>query len=264
MGSISSRVGIRWGSGDLSEPTDTLVLGSPKRYFVDIRILKTGWTYDADNNKTPEQILPRSSIDWAFAGTSSHFPITLPDGAKAGHSVFKHWVDSRTTHAESVVDEGDMVPSADDYSIIIETGRMVNPATGIDTEYEERWSENFPEFVWGRPLTVLVLQLHDDANGKRGLWVRLGNRAQGVLRVGDKFTAESWSDMNPTSHDESAHWERDFKAGDEGMVSLDDVAATDWSPAYDDDLHPYLEFESGKWKVVEWTTRMPKFPSIPN
>lgn len=242
MGSISRRIKIRWGSDDFSEPTDTLVLTSPKRYFVDVRILKTA---------LPGQILPRSSIDWAFAGSSSHLP-TVPHGA-AGHSVFKHWVDSRTTHPESVVDEGDMVPSAQGGSEVIETGHMVNPATGIDTEYEERWSEELPELVSGRPLSALVLQLHDDTNGKRGLLVRVGSRAQGVLRVGDKFTAERWEEMSPTTHGDFAHWKRKFKAGDEGMVSLDDVAATDWTPSSDDDAHPFLNFVSGKWKVVEWT-----------
>lgn len=43
MGSISIREHIRWladGEGEAGEPTDTVVLTSPGRRFVDVRILK--------------------------------------------------------------------------------------------------------------------------------------------------------------------------------------------------------------------------------
>jgi hypothetical protein len=39
-GSISIRRSIRWLPGEASEPTSTMVLTSPERRFVDLRILK--------------------------------------------------------------------------------------------------------------------------------------------------------------------------------------------------------------------------------
>lgn len=239
MGSISTRQHIRWGCDAPSEPTSTLVITSPGRHFVDIRILKTAY-HDA-----PSAMLPLASLDWAFAGSSSSYQITRPDGAQATHAVFKHWVDSRTAEPEAITDEGDMLPDPSDAQLISETGTMVNPETGIITEYQELWRDQEPQFVMdgaaGR-VQVLVMRLHDDSKGIRGLWVRVGMDAQGVLRVGNKFTAERWHCADTT-------WRRKFKAGDQEIGGFESLATHSWGPH--PNMDETIETTDGVWKAVE-------------
>ncbi|KAK8124674.1 uncharacterized protein PG998_000433 [Apiospora kogelbergensis] len=109
------------------ENTSTIVLTSPKRHFVDVRL------------RIPLQKEGGSQqLDWAFAGTSSHDAAASPP-----HSVFRHWVDSRHEDAEAVVDEGDMVPSQNPGETV-ESGSMVNPDTGVLQPYEECWLDGEP------------------------------------------------------------------------------------------------------------------------
>lgn len=237
MGSISTREHIRWGTDPASEPTSTLVLTSPGRHFVDIRILKTALPNKGFNHAS---LLPRSSIDWAFGGTSSSSLIS-PNKSRA---VFKHWVDSRSKDPEKeIVDEGDMVPHPTDRNLTVETGKMVNPATGIETEYEEVWRD---EEV-AEAARLLVLRLHDDDSGKRGMFVRLGRYAQGVLRVGNSFTAERWE----MDEKDERQWKRLFEAGDEGVDSLDGILERiDKIHRVGDELR--LDGGvGGKWTVIE-------------
>ncbi|KAK6841636.1 hypothetical protein PG987_002496 [Apiospora arundinis] len=129
--SISVRKYIKWGDTFPVENTSTIVLTSPKRHFVDVRLripLEKGVVA-----RDPAQ------LDWAFAGTSSH-----DAGASPPHSVFRHWVDSRHEDAEAVVDEGDMVPSQQPGETV-ESGQMVNPDTGVMQAYEECWLDGEPE-----------------------------------------------------------------------------------------------------------------------
>lgn len=270
MGSISTRQHIRWGCDTPSEPTSTLVITSPGRHFVDIRVLKTAYndapassqTSDSSEPSTANQlsetsgVLPLSSLDWAFGGTSSSYPITQPDGSKATHAAFLHWVDSRTTEPETIVDEGDMLPDPTDAELTLETGRMVNPETGISTEYQELWRDQQPRFVMDRGVgrvAVLVMRLHDDAKGMRGLWVRLGMNAQGVLRVGDKFTAERWQYAGITWPESGKFvpidWQRNFKVGDEGIGSFESIATHNWG--LDPNVKETIEANGGVWEVVE-------------
>lgn len=102
------------------------------------------------------------------------------------HSVWKHWVDSRTADSDNVQDEGDMVDRPD--GSILETGRMVNPATGRETDYEEVW---WSEVSYGRGVCA-VLKTEDEEKGTRGMMVRLGRWVQGVLRVGERVSVERW------------------------------------------------------------------------
>ena len=81
-----------------------------------------------------------------------------------------------------------------------EAGRMVNPVTGLETDYEEVW-QSFeatpPPAASGRddgPLCV-ALRVWDDARGQRGMVIRLGQFIQGILRTGKKdeeVTVERW------------------------------------------------------------------------
>ncbi|KAI1153043.1 hypothetical protein F4825DRAFT_282474 [Nemania diffusa] len=198
--SISIRDSIRWLPDAASEPTSTVVLTSPGHRFVDIRILK-----DTDE--------PAAALDWAFAGLSSS---EIRNGVR--HSTWRHVVDSRTRVSEIAVDEGDMFPQDDGRTL--ETGRMVNPATGKLTDYEEIWSDPEPEDgipeadqnsagLTGqlRGRRCVVLELRDDEREQRGMTVCLGRYYQGVVRIGERFAAERWLW-------EDGKWQRKYRVGD--------------------------------------------------
>ncbi|KAK8049265.1 hypothetical protein PG994_010995, partial [Apiospora phragmitis] len=99
-------------------------------------------------------------LDWAFAGTSSHDAAASPP-----HSVFRHWVDSRHEDAVAVVDEGDMVPSPRPGETL-ESGRMVNPATGLVQPYEECWLDEEPGEGAASEGWVLRYQQDDEQQGE--------------------------------------------------------------------------------------------------
>lgn len=183
--SISIRDSIRWLPDPASEPTSTIVLTSPARRFVDMRILKDG---------DPAQ----PSLDWAFAGVSSS-----EDRNGVLHSTWRHLVDSRTQTPKEVIDEGDIFPRDDGRTL--ETGRMANPVTGKSTDYEEIWSdleaEDIPRMSQdsAEPTTTqrsrlrcVVLELRDGERGARGMAVCLGEYYQALARIGDQFAAERW------------------------------------------------------------------------
>jgi hypothetical protein len=191
--SISIRESIRWLPDAASEPTSTVVLTSPEHRFVDIRILKEE---DSSGSAT--------RLDWAFAGISSS---EIRDG-DVRHCTWRHVVDSRTRSApeENVVDEGDIFPQDDGRTL--ETGRMVNPATGKLTDYEEVWADLEAEKVKVLGLArCVVLELKEPGDEQRGMVVCLGGYCQGVVRHGDKFTADRWLW-------EDGKWQRKYHVGD--------------------------------------------------
>ncbi|KAJ0108027.1 hypothetical protein J7T55_008163 [Diaporthe amygdali] len=243
MGSISIRKHIRWGAEPPSEPTSTLVLTSPGRRFVDIRVLTTASAgLDLDSHLGHESFgsLATDRLDWAFAGTSSSTKATRPDGSEATHSVFNHWVDSRTTEPQLVRDEGDMVPCPG--GLALEVGSMVNPATGILTAYEELWYDKKPALTSATPPECIVFQLLDEPGARRGLFVRLGPYAQGVLRVGNTFTAERWAWSENLSS-----WEQIVKIGD----NHDSLGFLLDEQRRSDKVGDQVEAPMGTWTVIE-------------
>jgi hypothetical protein len=220
MCDISIREHIRWLPDEASEPTSTIVLTTPERRFVDIRVLKPTSSEDATGEYagslvvwilsdmlTPgllDAILPLSRLDWAIAGVSSSSVIPSPDdpGKEIKHGRWSHWIDSRIAVTDGVADEGDLFDDPSDANLTLEKGRMVNPATGVDTEYEELWRSEPIETVpvpggGGGEVTCLALQLEaagsgDGSGGKvrRGLVIRLGQYCQAFARDGDDITVE--------------------------------------------------------------------------
>ncbi|KAI1743575.1 hypothetical protein F4680DRAFT_348903 [Xylaria scruposa] len=195
--SISMRDSIRWLPDAASEPTSTIVLTSPEHRFVDTRVLK-----DVDDTG--------KSLDWAFAGISSS---EIRDGVQ--HSTWRHVVDSRTRAPETVVDEGDIFPQDDGGTL--ETGRMVNPATGKLTDYEEVWTdleaESIPSINPNSDALAqqpkgrcVVLELNDEEREARGMAICLGRYNQCVVRIDDRFTAERWQW-------EDGEWKRKYRVG---------------------------------------------------
>lgn len=177
MADISVRKYIRWIPAPATEPTSTVVLTSPARRFVDVRILR---------GPGPGE----GRLDWAFAGTSSSQPAQEP-GVR--HAVWRHWVDSSTAEAETVRDEAEVRDTGDAAGAELEAGRMVNPATGVEADYEEAWVSVEPEATeLEGESAYAVLRTCDDEHGVRGMVVRVGQFCQGVLRVGEAVTAERW------------------------------------------------------------------------
>ncbi|KAJ6440618.1 sodium/nucleoside cotransporter [Purpureocillium lavendulum] len=244
MASISIRKSIRWLPDEAGEPTSTVVLTSPARRFVDLRILKPDAGAAPDGNG-PDARLPLSRLDWAIAGTSSSSTTMRDDGAggqvEVTHGRWTHWVDSTTRDAGGVVDEGDMVARED--GTVLETGRMVNPATGLVTPYEEVWEDEEPV---APPLTTtprgrgaaallcVVLEVDEGGDDRQGRVVRLGGWCQGFVRRGDDIALERWRWAD-------GRWQRMVRMGDLDLACAVAVEERD--------------FEVGQvldgWKVVE-------------
>ncbi|KXX79708.1 Protein HRI1 [Madurella mycetomatis] len=200
MADISVREHICWPPNKPSEPTSTIVLTSPERRFVDIRILKPTST-----GGTSGDILPLSRLDWAIAGTSSTVWLATSDcapGERVRRSKWHHWIDSRTPNAEHVIDEGDVFAHPSDSSLELERGRMVNPETGVEADYEELWrsepiAHGSPHQLPGEPpAPCLVLQWSSEEGDdcptgpRRGLVIRLGQYCQAFVRDGNEITVE--------------------------------------------------------------------------
>ncbi|KAI0128601.1 hypothetical protein BJ170DRAFT_594436 [Xylariales sp. AK1849] len=188
--SISARKYIKWADAPPSEPTSTLVLTSPQRRFVDVRLLLLLLPSPLP---VAEQSIPTNLnqvVDWAFAGS-----LRLDPASEPPHAVFEHWVDSRHADAERVRDEGDMYPGEREGEEV-ERGAMVNPATGAVEAYEECWVDGLAESRAAAARDAggmdggWVLRWESEAG--RGMMVRIGALVQGVLRVGGEVGVGRW------------------------------------------------------------------------
>ncbi|KAI6373640.1 hypothetical protein MCOR25_003413 [Pyricularia grisea] len=200
MGSISIRKHIRWPPAPAAEPTSTIVVTSPGRRFVDLRVLLP---LPSDHEKGGVSRVPVSSVEWAIAGSSESWIRKGADGEDISHSKWTHWIDSRTmlNPEDSVADEGDMFPQPD--GTTLEKGRMLNPDLGVEADYEELWDDGKPipgilgEDGQARPLAggvarCIVMQMEDQSLRARGRIVLLGQYCQGLVRIGDEIAAQRW------------------------------------------------------------------------
>ncbi|PNY25004.1 Uncharacterized protein TCAP_05086 [Tolypocladium capitatum] len=210
MSSVSIRRSIRWLPDEAGETTATLVLTSPQRRFVDLRIVKPVAGLGSPVGDGHADVLPLSRLDWAIAGASSSSP-PRPDGhgGHVTHSQWRHWIDSTTDDADGIVDEGDMSTQADGSTL--ETGSMMNPATGRVAPYEEVWDDEVPTPPPPSPtgrgaVNCVVLELDDGE--RRGRVVRLGRHCQGFVRVGEGIALERWEWLHGPG------WTRTVRMGD--------------------------------------------------
>lgn len=189
MADISIREHIRWLPDEASEPTSTIVLTSPERRFVDLRIFKSVASEENDAK------VPLARLDWAIAGNSSSEPrFDESQGVHYSHCQWRHWINSRTADTDGAADEGDNFPVPSDVSLTLEKGRMVNPATGVETAYEELWKTgNIDGPPEDEGLVCLVLRWEgpeSDGIVRRGLVVRIGQHCQAFAREGDDISIE--------------------------------------------------------------------------
>ncbi|KAI1337845.1 hypothetical protein F5Y15DRAFT_425547 [Xylariaceae sp. FL0016] len=236
MASISIRKSIRWLPEPASEPTSTVVLTSPGRRFVDIRILHPVSPERREETTHDEVNLPPSRIDWAFAGTSH--PEMRGDGVR--HNTWRHFVSSRTREPDLCADEGDMYPQPD--GTTLELGRMVNPATGKETDYEEVWTDVDAEGISDdggqqKPRQV-VLEIRRDESEERGMVVCLGRFCQGVVRSGDLFALERWQWIG-------GDWKQQYRSGSLWLPCAEAMRSLDLS------LGGQLKHDGQVWHVVE-------------
>ncbi|KAK4133845.1 hypothetical protein BT67DRAFT_381449 [Trichocladium antarcticum] len=257
MVDISVREYIRWLPNEPSEPTWTIVLTTPECRFVDVRVLKPPSSEEEHDNN----ITHLSRLDWAIAGTSSSTVLLPPNGQPGQwlkHSRWHHWIDSRTPNAAEADDEGDMFAHPSDAALTLERGRMVNPDTGNETDYEEMWRSEPLETV---PLlrspavskdtakvTCLALQWHGAENGgaqqgevKRGLVVRLGQYCQAFARDNGEITVQrlKWDS-------DKRQWITQVRIGE---MELPTEVATHF--AHDAQLDDEVRIGGAIWKVVE-------------
>lgn len=101
-------------------------------------------------------------------------------------------------------------------NLTLEKGRMVNPATGEECDYEELWRDLEPAVVSSSsdasdPAECVVLKFEDGPGKARGMVVWLGRFCQGISRVGEDVTAERWE------WKEAEGWKRTVRIGGEGV-----------------------------------------------
>lgn len=197
----------------LYEPTSTLVLTSPNRTFVDIRLLKPldpFSTLDLPNHGETWR------LDWAFTGKSSSVPITKPGWQNVTHATWMHWVDSRYTVGTQYmpIDEGDMYTIDDERSL--EHGHAYHPSLKAIVSHEEMWKD-VPVLSTNERGTKIcaVMRVQDDVNGVRGAVIRVGQYVQGIIMFGARVSVERWEFMphRMCGGDERTGWTRIARTG---------------------------------------------------
>lgn len=189
--------------GDAEEPTSTVVLTSQTSHYVDVRIYKDLCQKEIDRK---DKIHSLAIVEWAFAGTSSTTEdLSGPGDAKPRHSVWEHWIDSKSDNPQP--DEGDMWPQNN--GDVLERGTQVHPVTGLQTVYEELWGDLQVEKVGEEKDRVsIVLKVEDDEAATRGMVVRVGDWCQAILKSRGALTIERWRWIKTTNN-----WERLVKIG---------------------------------------------------
>lgn len=149
---------MRFLPGEPSEATSTLVLnaGAATSLFTDFRPLLD----------TP------AACEWAFAGHKAYLP--------EGRCAWSHLLDSRMPRGADAPPDAALccaLANGDE----LETGAMLNPASGRVEPYEEVWREE--DVVPGTKVVALKLADRDRDGAVRGVFVQVGDWAQSVIRT---------------------------------------------------------------------------------
>ena len=178
-----------------------MVLTSARNHYVDIRLLKA-----VESNVPEAGSGPFNGLDWAFAGTSS--TLRSPIAGDAAEIVeWQHWIDSRNLGGKdqnATKDIGRCFSRSNGDTQ--ELGSMINPETGVETEYEELWGSLAIESTGSdiAEKVVVVLRTTDKPGQSRtvdtpsvtqtkGLVIRIGQLIQGILEHRGGLTVERWT-----------------------------------------------------------------------
>jgi hypothetical protein len=125
-----------------------------------------------------------------------------------------------------VTDAGVLHPVPGDAARTLETGAMVNPATGALTAYEEMWRDVRIASVAAEAKVAggavgeegvkysVVLTLEMPAICARGMVVRVGQWCQGIVMIGAGVTVERWKYVGGEGKAGSGDWTRRVRLGD--------------------------------------------------
>ena len=164
------------------------MLTSKDSHFVDVRLFKD--RYAEEKNQATHTI---SCVDWAFAGhshtTKPHDAPRESGMAQMSHTVWKHWIDSKSD--APAVDEGDMwIQQNGD---VLERGKQKNSETGEETEYEELWHDlEVVPLGKKQNRSSLVMKADDPERAVRGMAVKVGGWCQAILKAQGDLTIERW------------------------------------------------------------------------
>ncbi|KAF2687344.1 hypothetical protein K458DRAFT_485570 [Lentithecium fluviatile CBS 122367] len=200
------------------EPTSTLVLTSPGRRFVDVRILKPKKAYGKEGEEQGRAKLElpndgggKERIEWAFAGMAGARAVQDPFTPQTGgchpptsshrtfaspitHATWTHWLDSRhpvdTPASQIPVDEAIMFPLSS--TQVLEHGHAANILTGKMQSHEELWTDVPIEATGSGVKTCIVLRTENEEAKVRGVVIRLGRWCQGIFMKADYVTVERW------------------------------------------------------------------------
>lgn len=199
--SITSREGIKWNDGPLTEPTNTFVL-TYNSHFVDIRSLPDTNVSSSSSSNTNTNTHSSFPFDWAFYGQV----LKPKDGH--GETTYTHDIDSRYIHAIATGPKSDAEKylEADSGSSTVlangddaEEGYMLNPETLKSEKFLEIWrplvATRAPQKVAkggraqeeGEKAECLVLVVDDDGDGVagkkyRGKLVKVGSWVQAIVQ----------------------------------------------------------------------------------
>ena len=133
-------------------------------------------------------------VEWAFAGHATSSPA---QDARPAHTVWTHWIDSKSD--VPVSDEGDMYPQPD--GDVLERGSMQNPTTGRNCDYEEVWCDlDIPVLEDEASRVCTVLKADSPSADVKGIVMRVGDWYQGILDTSNGLTVERWQWFDAVKH----------------------------------------------------------------
>jgi hypothetical protein len=201
------------------------------------------------------------------------------------HSRWYHVVDSHHVDASAVLDQGTLVPQPDGITSL-ESGTMMKPGTDQLQAYEEAWVDmplkpdsegkiftvvlhfNHEHNAYDEERQSHIAATHESATSMPaispscGVVVRIANRCQGILRIGDRVTIEQW-ELDPlvtkfevasdAQRQERGSWKRVVRVGDDFLP-----CAVTFQPERIG-VGSKVEYGSMAWKVTEFVcSREPK------
>ncbi len=189
-----------------------------------------------------DEIQSENILDWAFAGTSSTTQASSgPGDVKPLHSVWEHWIDSKSDNPQP--DEGDMWPQNN--SDVLERGTQVHPLTGVRTEYEELWGDLQVEKVGKEEERVsIVLRVENHESNIRGMVVRVGDWCQGIMKSRGALNIERWRWIKTKDN-----WERLVKIGSSDLPC---AIACDNQMVREKGIRGIIMFDDLEWNIVEY------------